>query len=68
VTLCALLVEPTAWAGKVKEEAERLAPATAPVPERLTVWVEGLELSVKVREPLLAPVVVGVKVTLMGQE
>jgi len=68
VTLCALLVEPTTWGEKVKEEAERLAPARAPVPERLTVWVEGLELSVKVSEPLLVPVVVGVKVTLMGQE
>ena len=37
VTLCALLLVPTACAGKVNEEGEKLAPGAVPVPVRLTV-------------------------------
>jgi len=68
VTLCALLVEPTVWAEKVKEVAERLATGKAPVPLRLMVCVAGLALSVMVIVPVSVPVVVGVKVTLMEQD
>jgi hypothetical protein len=67
VTVWGLLVVPTAWAGKVKEVEERLAAGPVPVPVRLTVWVEGLALSVMVRVPVLVPAVVGLKVTLMAQ-
>jgi hypothetical protein len=59
---------PTGWAGKVKEAGERLTPGAVPVPVRLTVWVAGLALSVMVRVPVLVPVAVGLKVTLMMQE
>ena len=56
VTLCALLLEPTVCAAKVKEVGERLATdAAAPVPVRLTVWVAGLALSVMVTEPRSGP-------------
>jgi hypothetical protein len=67
VTLWGLLLVPTAWAGKVKEVGERLTAGPVPVPVRLTVWVEGLALSVMVRVPVLVPAVVGLKVTLMVQ-
>jgi hypothetical protein len=59
---------PTLCAGKVNEAGERLTTGVAtPVPVRLTVWVAGLALSVMVREPLLEPLAVGVKVTLRVQ-
>jgi hypothetical protein len=58
---------PTGCAGKVKEAGERLATDAVPVPVRLTVWVAGLALSVTVKEPLLEPLAVGVKVTLRVQ-
>ena len=38
------------------------------MPVRLTAWVVGLALSVRVIEPLLVPVAAGVKVTLIVQE
>ena len=37
------------------------------MPVRLTVWVAGLALSVRVRVPLLVPPAVGLKVTLSVQ-
>ena len=46
---------------------ERLATGAVPVPVRLTVCVAGLALSVMVKEPLLEPLAVGVKVTLRVQ-
>jgi hypothetical protein len=58
---------PTGCAGKVKETGERLATGAVPVPVRLTVCVAGLALSVMVKEPLLDPLAVGVKVTLRVQ-
>lgn len=39
-----------------------------PVPLRLTVWVEGLALSVTVTVPVLVPLAVAVKVTEMPQD
>jgi hypothetical protein len=41
--------------------------AVPPVPVKLTVWVAGLALSVTVKAPALAPVAVGLKVTLRVQ-
>jgi hypothetical protein len=41
--------------------------AVPPVPVKLTVWVAGLALSVTVKVPALAPVAVGLKVTLILQ-
>jgi hypothetical protein len=68
VTLCALLLLPTACAGKVKEVGERLTTGVAtPVPVRLTVCVAGLTLSVMVMEPLREPAALGVKVTMRVQ-
>jgi len=48
--------------------AEKLATGRAPVPERLTAWVDELALSVMVSVPLRVPVVVGAKVTLTEHE
>ena len=63
-----MLVVPTCCAAKVKEAGERLTTAAdAPVPVRLTVCVAGLALSVMVTAPVLVPVAVGLKVTLMVQ-
>ena len=42
-------------------------PPDVPVPLRLTVWVVGLELSVTVKVAVRAPVMDGVKVTLIEQ-
>jgi hypothetical protein len=58
---------PTGCAGKFRESGERLTTDAVPVPVRLTVWVAGLALSVMVKEPLLEPPAVGVKVTLRVQ-
>ncbi len=52
--------------GKVSEVGERLG-GTVPVPERLTVCGLPLALSVIASVELSAPVVVGVKVTLIVQ-
>ena len=67
VTLWALLLPPTACAGKVKEVGERLTTGAVPVPVRLTDCVAGLALSVMVTAPVLVPVAVGLKVTLRVQ-
>jgi len=40
----------------------------APVPDRLTVWVAGLALSVTVSVPVRAPAVRGMNTTAMLQE
>jgi hypothetical protein len=68
LTLCAMLLEPTACAAKVREVEETTADVATPFPVRLTVWGEEPALSVIVSEPLRAPVVEGVKVTLIEQE
>jgi hypothetical protein len=69
VTISALLVVPTVWAGNVKEAGESFTVVELPpVPVRLTVWVSGLALSKMVTAPVLVPVAVGVKVTVMMQE
>jgi hypothetical protein len=55
---------------KVRLEGETPAVGAMPVPLRLTVWVlplASLELSVTVSVPVLAPLDVGVKATLMVQ-
>ena len=57
-----------ACGAKVKEVGERLTTGALPVPERLTVWVAGLALSVTVRVPVEVPVVLGEKTTAMVQE
>jgi hypothetical protein len=70
VTACALLVEFSSRAAKVRAVGETLATGEVPVPVRLTVWVlpgTPLLLSVMVGVPLRGPVAVGVKVTLMVQ-
>ena len=68
VTICAQLVEPTVWAGKVKAGGVNFTPfEPPPVPVRLTVWVEGLALSVIFTAPVLVPVAVGLKITPMVQ-
>ena len=59
---------PTSCEANVKDEGERLAAGAVPVPERLTVWVVGLALSVTVRVPVEVPVVRGEKTTLIVQE
>ena len=63
-----MLVVFTGRAGKVKEMGQRRTTGPAPVPVRLTVWVGGLALSVMVRAPVLVPLAVGLKVTLIVQE
>ena len=71
VTLCALEVEPTGSAEKLREVDDRLTAGepleAAAVPVRLTDWVVGLALSVIVRVPVRVPVAVGLKVTLKVQ-
>jgi hypothetical protein len=67
VTVCALLLVPTACAGKVREAGERLTRGAVPVPVRLTVCVAGLALSVMVKVAVSEPARVGVKVTLRVQ-
>jgi hypothetical protein len=70
VTACALLVEFTRSAAKVRAVGETLATGEVPVPVRLTDWmlpVTPLLLSVRVRVPLRVPFAVGVKVTLIVQ-
>jgi len=54
---------PTVCEGNVKEAGERLTAGPAPVPARLTVWVAGQALSVTVKEPVLVPLAVGLKLT-----
>ena len=59
---------PTGSAANVREAGERVAPGPAPVPARLAIWVEGMALSVMVTAPVLSPLPVGLKVTVMLQE
>ena len=59
---------PKACEENTKDVGERLAAGAVPVPERLTVWVAGLALSVTVIEPVRDPAAVGAKVTLIVQE
>jgi hypothetical protein len=54
--------EPTVVRGNVRVEGLAVTLPATPVPCRLTVWVVGVELSVIVRVPVLAPAADGVKV------
>ena len=63
-----MLLAPTATEENVNDVWERVTRGAVPVPERLTLWVAGLALSVMVMEPLREPMAVGVKVTVMVQE
>jgi len=67
VTVCAVLVIPTAWLPKARLVGERLARAAVPVPERLTDCELPLALSVMLTEAVRLPLAAGVKVTLMVQ-
>lgn len=70
MTVCAALVLPTLWAGKVTVVGERVAPGTVgrdPVPLRLTDWGLPEALSETFRDPGREPVVDGAKATLTLQ-
>jgi hypothetical protein len=67
MTICAVLVVPTAWPAKVRLEGERLGAGAAPVPVRLRVCGLPAALSVRVTAALRVPVAAGVKVTLIVQ-
>jgi len=54
--------EPTVVSGNVRVVGLAVTLPATPVPCRLTVWVVGVELSVIVRVPVLAPAADGVKV------
>lgn len=64
---CDALVVPRLWLLKVRLGEERPATGAVPVPVSAIVWGVTLALSVTVIEPLLVPIIVGVKVTLMLQ-
>lgn len=70
VTLCAAAVAPTVvepndnWAGETLAAGD---PTAAPVPDNVTVLVDGVALCAMVSEPLRAPAAVGVNVTLTEQ-
>ncbi len=67
VTVCAALVDPTAWLAKDTEvgEADSVAlPGLVPVPESATVSEALVALLATVRFAEAAPAAVGVKVTL----
>jgi hypothetical protein len=67
VALCAALVVPTFWLLNVKLVGERLVPAAAPVPVRLTVCGLPAALSEMLTVAVRVPVAVGLKVTLIVQ-
>ena len=62
-----MLGVPTVWPEKVNDAGVSFTVVVAPVPVRPTVWIVGLELSVMVTVPVLAPGTVGVKMTAMRQ-
>jgi hypothetical protein len=64
VTVCAVLLVPDIWAGKVSEEDDKLTTAPIPFPLKLTVCGLPLALSVKFSEALRIPMADGVNVTL----
>src|SRR5579863_8142811 len=65
VTVCAALVVPIVWLPYVTLEAERLTPATVPVPLVAMTWVPALSTMVIV--PVRAPFADGVNVIEMVQ-
>lgn len=65
VTVCAADVEPTVWLPNATDEGEAPSTARRPVPLRLAVYVPPAVLAVSV--PACAPIVPGVKVTVMVQ-
>jgi len=67
VTVCRVLLVATDWAGKLREEGDKLTPGPVPVPLKLTVCGLPLALSVSVRLPERLPVAEGVKVKLTTQ-
>ena len=57
----------TAWLPNARLAGERLADATVPVPERLTVWGLPAELSARLSNAVRLPLAAGVKVKLNVQ-
>jgi hypothetical protein len=67
VIVCAALVEPNAWAEKVRVASDRLTTGTVPVPDKVMTWGPPDALSVRVTDPERAPAVEGVNVMLRVQ-
>jgi len=67
VMLCAALLVPTSWLGKVRLVGRKPADTVVPVPDRGTVWGLPDALSKTDTKALRAPAAVGVNVTLMVQ-
>jgi CRISPR/Cas system-associated exonuclease Cas4 (RecB family) len=67
VAACGELLVPTNWFPNDNELGDRVTVDTIPVPVKATVCGLPLALSFTVSVPVLAPVAVGVKVTLMVQ-
>ena len=67
VTVCTVLVLPTAWLPKARLVGERLTTAAVPVPERLTLCGLPRALSVMLSEAVRLPLAEGVNVTLIVQ-
>jgi hypothetical protein len=64
VTVCAGLLLPGAWSGKVSEEGDNSTPTPIPVPLKVSVWGLWGAMSVKLNEALRLPIANGVNVTL----
>ncbi len=67
VEICELLVDPTGWLLKVREEGKKLTTGITPVPLRLAVCGLPVALSVMLSWPVARPGVVGSKVTVKVQ-
>jgi hypothetical protein len=67
VTLCAVLVVPSAWFPNDRLLEESVTDAAVPVPERLTVCGLPLALSVMLTKAARLPLAEGLKVTLIVQ-
>src|SRR5690242_13958179 len=65
---CDALVAPTRWRPKVTEAGASVTGGAAPVPATATAWGLFVAVSVMLSVPLIAPVVVGEKKTLITQE
>jgi len=64
VTVCAELLLPGIWSGKVSDEGDNSTPTPIPVPLKVTVCGLWGAMSVKLNEALRLPVADGVNVTL----
>jgi hypothetical protein len=67
VIALAALATPTCWLPNASDVGDRVTAGAVPVPVRAAVWGLPVALSVTVRVPVLAPVAVGLNVTLMAQ-